>query len=562
VGSTVDREEGLDVEIVHRRRDELYVGARDAQACGFRACRPPLRQAILDPGYTPRARDLDALVDLLAEDELTKAAERSIGRLGPAAVEGLEKRFRGATPPLRARVLRAVGRFVDEPRARELLVGALRDEDPKSRRNAAMALGHVRDEAAESALLAAWEDDPRPEMRRTVAASLGKIGGKRSAAILELARKADDAELARIAGKASMMVTRTASRDGTSRVDDGARPDRPLDVVLHARRGLEEMLVEELATVQGVSGARVTGPGAARAWLEGPLRALFAARTMLGFELPLATEWRADGETLEQAVARAVTSETARSILGALSSGGVRYRLAWRDGAHRRAQTWKTAQAIGERAPALVNDPSAATWELVVTENRRFVDVALVPRVDDPRFTCRLGDVPAASHPTIAAALARLAGVRDDDVVWDAFVGSGSELVERAKLGAYASLRGTDTDARALEVARRNLDAAGVKDAMLEQADALSVRPKGVTLVITNPPMGRRVGRGRDLPETLDRFVAHVASVLSKGGRLVWVAPWGSRAREIAARAGLALDFARPVDMGGFDGELQRYVVR
>ena len=517
-----------------------------------------------DPGYTPRARDLDALVDLLADPDeaVAKAAERSIGRLDPRAVEGLRLRFEGAAPPLRARLLRAVGRFPEDPGARALLLEALGDGDPKTRRNAAMALGHVKDEVAETALLAAWQRDPRPEMRRTVAASLGKVGGLRSASLLEQAsRSSDDPELARIAAKASMMVGRTATRVDRGRVDDARAPSHPVEVMLLSREGLEELLSQELLDVPALQGVHVTAPGRVRGRLSGPLRSLFAARTMLSFAFPLATEWTPDGTTLEEVVARAVTGDAARAIFTTFTEGPVRYRLAWREGGHRRAATWGAAQAIARRAPELVNDPTASLWEVVVAENRRFVDVSLAPRgLTDPRFTWRKGDVPAASHPTIAAALARVAGARDADVVWDPFVGSGSELVERARLGPYRSLHGSDVEPRALPVARANLDAAGLPSATLEEGDALALHPPGVTLVITNPPMGRRASRAPGLADALDRFVAHVAQVLSPGGRLVWVTPWAARARAAAERSGLALEWARGIDMGGFDAEMQRWV--
>lgn len=529
--------------------------------------RPPrpgragLPQAVLDPGFTPSARDLDALVDLLADDVLVKPAERAIARLGQGTVERLARRFEGSRPPLRARVLRAIGRFPADAQARTLLLAALGDADPKTRRNAAMALGHVKDEAAEGALLAAWESDPRPEMRRTIAASLGKVGGPRSAALLEEAAKAGDAELARIAGKASMMVGRTTTRADRGHVDDTRAPSQPVDVELLARDGLEELLSQELLDVPTVSDVRVTGPGHVRARLSGPLRSLFAARTMLSFAFPLATEWTADGEALEEVVARAVTSEAARAVLATFTTGPVRYRLAWQDGGHRRAATWSTAQAIAKRAPELVNDPTASLWEVVVAQNRRFVDVSLAPRgLSDPRFEWRKGDVPAASHPTIAAALARVAGVRETDVVWDPFVGSGSELVERARLGPYRSLHGSDVDPRALAVARVNLDAAGLNTATLEEGDAMSLHPRGVTLVMTNPPMGRRLARTHGLADALDRFVEHAAKVLAVGGRLVWITPWADRGRAAAARSGLSLEWARVVDMGGFDAEMQRFV--
>jgi 23S rRNA G2445 N2-methylase RlmL len=289
------------------------------------------------------------------------------------------------------------------------------------------------------------------------------------------------------------------------------------------------------------------------------MRALFGARTMLAFRFPLPTEWVRDGETEEEAVARAVTSDAARAVLATWTVGAVRYRIAWAEGGHRRAATWGAAAAVARRAPELVNDPTASLWEVRVETTRRFVDVSLEPRaLEDPRFTWRRGDVPAASHPTVAAALARVAGARDDDVVWDPFVGSGAELVERGRLGRYRALHGSDVDARALAVARENLTAAGLT-ADLERRDALAGAPPGVTLVLTNPPMGRRVARTSGLAELLDRFVSYAAATLVPGGRLVWLAPWPARARHAAQAAGLRLDRASVVDMGGFDAELQRW---
>jgi 23S rRNA G2445 N2-methylase RlmL len=526
--------------------------------------RQPLDQAVRDPGFTPRARDLDALVTMLRDEDAAKHAERAIARLGDAAVDGLLARLAAEGPPLRARIVRVLGRFAGDARVRDALVAALGDAAPKTRRNAAIALGHVPvgtagAGAAEEALLAAWEGDPRPEMRRSIAASLGKVGSARSLAVLREAARAQDAELARIAGRAAMMAERTGTRAERGGIDADRPPASPVDVVLVARRGLEQVLAEEARGLTALDEVRVAGPGRVRARLVGPLKALFGARTMLAFRFPLATEWVRDGETEQEAIARAVTSDAARAVLATWTVGAVRYRIAWAEGGHRRAATWGVAAAVAQRAQELVNDPTGSLWEVRIETTRRFVDVSLEPRaLSDSRFDWRRGDVPAASHPTVAAALARVAGARDDDVVWDPFVGSGAELVERARLGPFRALHGSDVDARALAVARENLAAAGVT-ADLAQRDALAAAPSGVTLVLTNPPMGRRAVRTAGLAELLDRFVAHAAATLAPGGRLVWLAPWPARARRAAEQAGLRLDVASVVDMGGFDAELQRW---
>jgi predicted RNA methylase len=311
--------------------------------------------------------------------------------------------------------------------------------------------------------------------------------------------------------------------------------------------------------VPGVTGVGVDPPERVAMTLFGAPAALFAARTMLSFRFPLPPESLAGADDLADAVARAASSDTAGRVLSTWTAGPARYRIAWAGGGHRRATTWATARAIARRAPSLRNDPTRSVWELLVSTRGDSVDVAIVPRAfDDPRFEWRIGDVPAASHPTIAAALARVAGARSDDVVWDPFVGSGAELVERALLGPWRALVGSDVDERALAVARRNLESAGLA-ARLERADATAFAPEGVTLVITNPPMGRRAARVTGLADLLDAFVAHAARVLRDGGRLVWIAPWPARSRAVADRAGLRLDWARSVDMGGFGAEIQRW---
>ena len=521
--------------------------------------RRPLREAVLDPGFTPGARDLGVLVELLGDDALEKHAERALLRGEAAAAARLAEQFAQAKPPLRGRIVRVLGKLASDATARATLLEALNDADAKTRRNAAIGLGHAQGEGVEAALLEAWSRDERPEMRRSVAAALGKVGGEASRALLAEAARADDAELARIAGKASMMVERTGSRAERGHVDAARTPQQPVPMVVLSRPGLEDLLADELAGIAAVEDVRDAGPGRVRARLRGAIDGVFAARTMLGLRFPLPVELARDGEAEVDTVARALTGGAARAVVETFTRGAARYRIAWADGGHRRALTWSVAAAVAKRWPELVNDPTDSVWEALVEQTARSVEVSLVPRaLQDPRFAWRRRDVPAASHPTVAAALARVAGVREDDVVWDPFVGSGGELVERALLGPYRALHGSDVDERALAATRENLAAAGL-EAQLTAGDALALSPEGVTLVITNPPMGRRAVRATGLADALDRFVAHAASVLVPGGRLVWIAPWPSRARTAAVKAGLDFGWARTIDMGGFEAEVQRW---
>ncbi len=165
--------------------------------------------------------------------------------------------------------------------------------------------------------------------------------------------------------------------------------------------------------------------------------------------------------------------------------------------------------------------------------------------------------MPAASHPTIAAALIRAGGVKANDIVWDPFMGSGLELCERSVAGPYQLLIGTDRDPAALAIARENLAAAGARDPILMAGDATSIAlPGRPSLIVTNPPLGRRVERTAELAPMLDRLMARAARSLVKGEDGVDCAVPGEE------RCGGAAEWADDRGVGGcgyggFTGRLQ-----
>lgn len=523
--------------------------------------RDALARAVADPGYTPGRHDLDGVVELLADDDAADHAERALLRAGAPAGRAAVRRLPSAGPPLRARLVRALGRLAAaDPDITLVLRTCLDDPDPKARRNAIGALGKLGGPDVAADLLArARAERSLPHLRSLVEA-LGKCGDAAALAWLD-GLTADDPELRRLTERARLMLGRSLDRTQTaSEIDlDAAAPARR--VVLVCRDGLEPLLAEELAGIPALAGARPTAlrPGRVGLELAGPLRPLLAARLWSELSFPLPPRTR--GPDLAADVVAALTGADARALLAGHTRGKIRYRLAWARGGHRRALVWRLAADIAAAWPDLVNDPHASTWEIVVDDDRGALRVELRARgfVDD-RFAYRGGDVPAASHPTIAAALARLAGARPGDVVWDPFVGSGLELCERGKLGPFAALHGSDLDPRALEVAAANLRAAGL-EAALTVADASDHAPAGVTAILTNPPMGRRVHRG-DVSALLTAFLANVGRALPRGGRLAWISPLPRVTDPAARAAGLALDRALTIDMGGFPAELQRWTRR
>ncbi|MCL2778659.1 MAG: methyltransferase [Polyangiaceae bacterium] len=551
-----------------------------------------LAERVGDPGYTPKVRDLPKLLELMAldrddcgkRDERVSNAERAVLRIEKQylgrVIEGVLGAAKEAKRPLRGRLGRLVGRLaiIGTPEetmpARRWLMSAVTDADPKLRRAAMRALGNLTPvstqerEAIERVLLSFWDQTNSDDDRRAMAYALGKIGSLEARAKLATVA-AHDSSLGRTSRMATLMIDRTRDRETLGKIVLSRSFGRPIPVRFHTRGGLEAIVVEELGKAWRPHIGSPAGRGTVEAWLDAPLARATAIRTALyvGFPLPPVQpvpKAQNDGD-LAELIVRAMTGEQAMAIFRTFTDTGgkkIRFRFAWAGGGHRRALTWRCAALVAKATTELVSDPTQSTWEVVVNDrgdrhdHDGHVAIELVPQgFDDPRFAYRKRDVPASSHRILAAALARLAPQGANDILWDPFVGAGTELVERAMLGPYSALVGTDIDARAVHIARANLASENVQNATIHQADCLTFTPQGVTGILTNPPMGRRVGRGTH-SELLERFVSHAAHMLGTGGTLVWIVPEPERIRARAEQAGLPVEREFAIDMGGFPATL------
>ncbi|HTR55622.1 MAG TPA: hypothetical protein VMJ10_33325, partial [Kofleriaceae bacterium] len=409
--------------------------------------RPPdfdLARELAKPSFTPSVRDAPALAELVATGD--ERAAGVLAKLGDAARAAIAARMIGADEAARARLVGALGRLGEVGCSDA--IAALGDASTRVRRAAVLALGKIGastlgtsssagGDAARAALLAHAADDLAE--RRALAEALGKVGGDAALARLRALDPGGDRELARRRDRALLMAERGELRGEDSRVATDVAPPAPVTVRLHVKPGLGPLLCEELAARGFAPVAR--GEAAADVELAAPWSALFASRlwASAGVRVPVAGE---DAES----IARALTEPAVRALLAAWTRGPIRWRLGFASG-HRRAVVWRAARDVALAAPELVNDPAQTTWDVLVGDGA----LELVPRrADDPRFAWRVADVPAASQPSVAAALAFVAGARDGDRVWDPFVGAAGELVERARLGRYRSLAGSDLAETAL----------------------------------------------------------------------------------------------------------------
>jgi hypothetical protein len=516
-----------------------------------------LAQELAKASFTPGARDAPALVELIAggaEPAATRAATAlvKLGDVGRTAVMG---RLAGLDEAASARMIGVLGQLAraGDGEARAAVLAHVEHPAPRVRRAAAVALGKLGGDDARRALLARWDaGDATPDERRALAEALGKAGGEEALVRLRGLEESGDAELMRRRDRAVLMADRTARRDEASQIAIDVPPPRPLAIELGCRPGLGALLAEELAALGHTP--RPLGDRGVEIELARPLGALFAARLWTSAAIPIPLPPMAKDGDLAGAITRALVSPAVLALLRAWTRGPIRWRLDFARG-HKRAVVWRVARDVAAAAPALINDPVATTWDVVVDDEARHL--ALAPRrLDDPRFDYRVADVPAASHPTVAAALAWLAGARPDDRVWDPFCGSGVELVERARRGPARRLLGSDVDGAAIEAARANLAAAEVP-AELAIADARTHAPGPVDLIITNPPLGSRVRI--DAAALLVAALPGLARALAPRGRLVWITPSTRRTSPVAEQLGLVRVRSLPVDLGGVRGQLERW---
>ncbi|MEZ4390851.1 MAG: methyltransferase [Polyangiales bacterium] len=511
-----------------------------------------LLRALEDPGFTPARRDVQGLVVALASapESLTARIERALLEQPDEAVARLTAHLAAAQGD-RSRTVHALGRLAATGAAPwSALHAALEDGDAAVRKAAVTALAQSTDPSTEAALLAAWDREGDAVALRPMLRALGRVGTAAAAARLD-AVPSDEARIADELARAKLMLQRRSGREDESAIVGDTRAPRPLAVDVACRPGLERICADEFT--DGFLAAPA-GTGRVQVTLRGTLDELARCRVMTGFSFPLSA--RVTGDPVA-AVIDALCSDEAQEILGAFTRGVVRYRVEWLHAGHRRGATWRVATGVQARCPELVNDSRDATWNVLVdaSEGGR---ITLHPRRwVDPRFTWRVAEVPAASHPTVAAALASFAGVRPDDVVWDPFVGSALELVERARRGPYRRMIGTDVDASALDAARRNLDAAGVERVTLHRGDATVDPPTGVSLILTNPPHGHRANFGRDPAELLTRFVAVAHRALRPGGRVAWLSPAPKETADAARALGMSVRLGAAVDLGGVPVTLQ-----
>jgi 23S rRNA G2445 N2-methylase RlmL len=474
----------------------------------------------------------------------------------------------------RVAVIRAVGVVFSESgtanqkaEVRSWLVHLLQDPSEKIRRYAMMALPKLGAGAIEEkALLSLLRTTTIEREKKYLGQVLDKIGGTATLSVVTEVRGFFPQTEQKV--KASLA---RKERPSVIRMDKILSDFTHLRVHLRCRKGLEEIVRDEVKEYTAKHGKfRIvemrSGLVAITPMAPFSLSDLYTLRCFATVGFFLGHVRNPNPAECIDALAARMTSPLAQSVLKAFTEGSIRYRLEFVSRGHQRG----TVRLLANRAYAMcadiLNDPRNAPWSMDLHPTGHGISVELRPKLTpDPRFTYRKDDIRAASHPPLAACMARLGGRVNHEIVWDPFCGSGLELIERALLGGAPSIFGTDLNPEAIAISRTNFAAAKVKGVQVklaccdfrDYAQVEGLGPKSVTLIITNPPMGRRI-RVPSMRGLFGDLFAVAAEALKPGGRLIFANPLRMEPRDPS----LKLNYRKVVDLGGFDCRLERYLKR
>lgn len=130
---------------------------------------------------------------------------------------------------------------------------------------------------------------------------------------------------------------------------------------------------------------------------------------------------------------------------------------------------------------------------------------------------------PISLHPRLARALVNLSRIKNNQVLFDPFCGTGGILIEAGLVGAKTI--GSDIDEKMVKGCKKNLEYFGIKNYALFQSDVGDVNIK-CDAIVTDPPYGRSASTKKENIEKLyERAFDVFRKILKKEGYLVIALP-------------------------------------
>ena len=390
--------------------------------------------------------------------------------------------------------------------------------DNKIRRNTARLIGALKRSELTPALIEALDKEEARFVRPSMLLAIGSAGGEGAEAYLKAykpAPPADETEKKHFEEETEALWTALRSFAPADEHEFKGFAE-PVKVELRAPDLLTGTLAEELGELgfetfdQRRDSLKTT---------VSDYRALFGARCFTEALFPIGSCEAKPGKIAEKA------KPFMENFMRETHSGNPPYRFRVElntpvnDASERQKLVRETAAAC--ESGSLINAPSNYEAELRVEGNERSARLYLkLFTVRDERFLYRKGSVPASMNPAVAAAVLRFAqehlkvGAR----VIDPCCGSGTLLIERAKLSPCQALTGVDISHHAIDVARENTALAEVNAKYTVNDILRFVCHRPYDELICNLPFGNRVGTHSSCEKLYRGLIAKLPELVRKGG--------------------------------------------
>ncbi|MEN3611423.1 methyltransferase domain-containing protein [Plantactinospora sp. ZYX-F-223] len=216
------------------------------------------------------------------------------------------------------------------------------------------------------------------------------------------------------------------------------------------------------------------------------------------------------------------------------------------------------AAALGlpyhSRRGGLAPPPGGLSWRVTLVDDRALVALRIADRPLHRRAYRRMSR-PGSLHPPVAAALVRLAGPRDGDLLLDPCCGAGTIPVEATRSDRALSIVGGDIDPAVVAIAAGNGRGTPV-GWVVADAGRIPLPDGVVDLVVTNPPWNRQVPFAGILARRQRRFWTELRRVLRPAGRAVLLVSDVDGQLPDAEAAGLAVRQRHPISLSGTHPEI------
>ncbi len=214
----------------------------------------------------------------------------------------------------------------------------------------------------------------------------------------------------------------------------------------------------------------------------------------------------------------------------------------------------KIKKVYGIRPPVDLRSPTTVVYVEVIGD-KFIVGIDLSKGKGLHARDYRIFVHPAALRPTIAYALLKIAGVKDNEIVLDPMCGSGTILIEAALSFKNIKLYGMDINREYLIGTRKSAVKAGVADKIiLKVGDVRRLEKEFMGMkfdrIVTNPPYGIRM-KPKDIKRIYLGLIKGAKTLLRNGGTLTIITTKHKLAKNIASKFKLNIIHERRIYLGG-----------